>query len=189
MLDRSAAMARTRVIETALQQVMDRAVTSARRLTQGGKALDAFQVHGERLAYRATEVRAIQDTLHYVEALGANGQDDTLVANMALSYAADVGRKVLAEVDSQLDAYGLSETFVQQTLATPEVRKALRAGSADALVVDIGQQVLASGGINTCWLGDEIAEMTRQSVRDFARQEIEPIAERIHREDALTPDA
>lgn len=188
MIDAPVALTQTRVIETALGQVMERAIASARHTTQGGKALDAIQVHGERLAYRATEVRAIQDTLRYVTALGENGQDDRLVAKMALSYAAEVGQKMLAEVDSHLDAYGLDEAFVQQTLGTPEVRQAVRVGVSDSLIIEMGRQVLDTGGINTCWLGDEVAEMTRQSVRDFARQEIEPIAEHIHRQDALTPD-
>ena len=188
MIDAPVALTHTHVIETALKQVMERGIASARHTTQGGKNLDMFQVHGERLAYRATEVRAIQETLRYVEALGENGQDDTLAAKMALSYAAEVGQKMLAEVDSHLDAYGLSETFIQQTLGSPDARKAVRVGVSDSLVVDIGRQVIGMDGMNTCWLGDEVAEMTRQSVRDFVRREIEPIAEYIHRQDALTPD-
>jgi (2S)-methylsuccinyl-CoA dehydrogenase len=33
-----------------------------------------------------------------------------------------------------------------------------------------------------------MAAMTRQSVRDFTRQEVEPIAEWVHRHDELAPD-
>jgi (2S)-methylsuccinyl-CoA dehydrogenase len=188
MIAASAARIQSRVIVGALEQLLERAIEKARRMTQSGRAMDILQVHCERLAYRATEVRAIQDTLHYVEMLGKNGQDDMLVSMMALSYAAEVGQKFVAEVDAHLDNYGLTEVDVQRTLANPEVREAIRAGVSDTLTVDIGQAVLDTGAVNTCWLGDEIAEMTRQSVRDFARQEIEPIAERIHRYDELTPD-
>ena len=43
--------------------------------------------------------------------------------------------------------------------------------------------------MNNCWLGDELATLTRQAVRDFTRQEVEPLAEHIHRHDELAPDA
>ncbi|ETW94118.1 MAG: hypothetical protein ETSY2_50290, partial [Candidatus Entotheonella gemina] len=46
----------------------------------------------------------------------------------------------------------------------------------------------APDGMNNAWLGDELSELTRQTVRDFTRQEIEPIAERLHRQDELAPD-
>ncbi len=181
-------LTQARVIVTALERILDSALKRARHITQDGKAIDDWQVHCERLAYRATEIRAIQDTLRYVDALRMHGQDETLVGMMALAYAAEVGQKMVAEVDAHLSDYGLTETFTQQTLATPQVRQAIRAGTSDALVIDIGRAILDTGGMNTCWLGDEMAEMTRQSVRDFARQEIEPIAERIHRNDELSPD-
>ena len=42
--------------------------------------------------------------------------------------------------------------------------------------------------MNNCWLGDELAALTRQAVRDFTRQEVEPLAERMHRHDELAPD-
>src|SRR5262249_60229276 len=69
-----------------------------------------------------------------------------------------------------------------------DVRQAVRLGMAETLVGAIGQTVLDSNGSNTIWLGDDMAEMTRQSVRDFTRQEVEPIAEWVHRQDALAPD-
>src|SRR5207237_5646282 len=69
-----------------------------------------------------------------------------------------------------------------------DVRQVARAGASAALVCGIGQVVLDTNGVNTIWLGDEMAAMTRQSVRDFTRQEVEPIAEWVHRHDELAPD-
>jgi (2S)-methylsuccinyl-CoA dehydrogenase len=177
-----------RTILTALERTLDRAMTHARRVTQGGQGIDDMQVHCERLAYRATEWRAATDLLQYAEALGQHGQDATIARPMALAFAAEVGQKCLAEVDAHLSDYGVSEVFVQETLATPEVRRAVRAGAAEALVRHIGRMVLDTNGVNTCWLGDDLAEMTRQSVRDFTQHEVEPIAERIHRHNELVPD-
>ena len=82
----------------------------------------------------------------------------------------------------------MGETAVATTLDAPAVRQAVRSGAAEAFVCGIGQVVLDTHGVNTLWLGDDMAEMTRQSVRDFTRQEVEPIAERVHRHDELAPD-
>jgi (2S)-methylsuccinyl-CoA dehydrogenase len=181
-------LVQARTILTALARTLERAVAQAQQTTQAGQRIDDFQVHCERLAYQATELRAAQDLLHYAETLASHGQDDTVAVMMALAFAAAAGQKCLAEVDANLADYGVSEAFLQETLATVEVRRAIRVGAAEALLRHIGRSVLDTGGVNTCWLGDELAEMTRQSVRDFARQEVEPIAERVHRHDELSPD-
>ena len=43
-------------------------------------------------------------------------------------------------------------------------------------------------GVNHAWIGDEMAVMTRDSVRQFAETEVLPTAEHIHRHDDLVPD-
>jgi (2S)-methylsuccinyl-CoA dehydrogenase len=188
MVGTSMSLTHTRTLVTALEQTLQRAITHACQITQYGKNIDDFQVHCERLAYRATEVRAAQDLLRYAETLEQHGQDNTLTGMMAQAFAAEVGQRMLAEVDVHRSDYGVSQAFVQQTLAASEVRQIIRAGVAEAFVRDIGRVVLGTGGVNTCWLGDEMAAMTRQSVRDFTRQEVEPLAERVHRNDELAPD-
>jgi (2S)-methylsuccinyl-CoA dehydrogenase len=108
--------------------------------------------------------------------------------SMALAYTAEISQNLFSAVDAHLPIYGFTEDFVQRTLATPEGKQARRVGSSDVLLQDIGRFVLATQGANTIWLGDDTAEMTRQSVRDFSRREIEPLAEWIHRNDELVPD-
>lgn len=173
---------------TALTQALEKALAHARQLTEGGRGIDAHQVHCERLAYQATELRAAQDLLRYAGAQQEYGQADAVTASMALAFAAEVTQKFLAAADANLHDYGVTESFLQETVAAPAVRQAIRAGVAEARLRDIGRFVLTTNGVNTIWLGDELAEMTRQSVRDFTRQEVEPIAERIHRNDELAPD-
>jgi (2S)-methylsuccinyl-CoA dehydrogenase len=53
----------------------------------------------------------------------------------------------------------------------------------------IGRAVAESRGINNGWLADEDAVMVRDSVRAFADQEVEGLAEHIHRDDDLVPDS
>jgi (2S)-methylsuccinyl-CoA dehydrogenase len=183
------ALTYARTIVTALEQTLDTALAQARQVTQGGKRIDAFQVHCERLAYRATQVRAAYELVHYAATLESQAPDDTVTSMMALAFAAEVGQDLRAEVEAHLEAYGLTEAFVQETLDTSAVRQAIRAGAAETLLCDIGRAVLDTNGINNCWLGDDMATLTRQSVRDFARQEVEPLAEWVHRHDVLAPDA
>lgn len=188
MVPLQTSLTHVRSIVTALAQTLEHALVHARRVTQGGKDIDDVQVHCERLAYRATQVRAAQDFLRYAETVDQLEGDHTETGMMALAFAAEVGQEMLAEVDAHLSDYGLTETFVQQTLGTLEVRQAIRTGASDTLLRDIGRIALDTNGTNNCWLDDEMAVMTRQSVRDFARQEVEPLAEWVHRKDALAPD-
>ena len=178
----------TRTLLASLTPVLEEALVHARHQTADGQQIDDHQVHCERLAYHATEIRAAQDLLRYAERVKQHGQDHTIATSMALAYTAEVSQRLLSAVDAHLPDYGLSEDFVQTTLASPEVKQARRAGSSQALLQDVGRFVLATQGTNTIWLGDDMAAMTRQSVRDFTRQEIEPLAEWIHRNDELVPD-
>src|SRR5262245_33662359 len=91
-------LAQTRTILTALEQLCTPALSHARQLTRNGRNIDDFQVHCERLAYRATELRAGQDLLRYAETLAAHGQDSVIPGLMALAFVAEVGQKWLAEV-------------------------------------------------------------------------------------------
>ncbi len=178
----------TRTLLASLIPALEEALVHARHQTANGRQIDDHQVHCERLAYHATEIRAAQDLLQYAERVGKHGQDHTIAMSMALAYTAEASQHLLSTVDAHLPDYGFSEDFVQSTLASPEIKQALRAGSSQAVLQDIGRFILATQGTNTIWLGDEMAEMTRQSVRDFTRQEIEPLAEWIHRNDELVPD-
>ena len=181
-------LVQTRTIVSAVERALDQAMTQARHLTQGGQGIDDHQVHCERLAYRATELQAAQALLRYAEMQGRHRQDDGVTGHMALAYAAEVHQTLLAEVEAHLTTYGIGETDVATTLNAADVRQAARVGASEALVCGIGQVVLDTNGVNTIWLGDEMAAMTRQSVRDFTRQEVEPIAAWVHRHDELAPD-
>jgi (2S)-methylsuccinyl-CoA dehydrogenase len=188
MLTSQEALARSRTIVSAIERALDKAIIHARYLTQEGNGIDAYQVHCERLAYRATELRAAQALLHYAELQDQHGQDDGVTGHMALAYAAEVHQTLLAEVSAHLQTYGIGASRLAGLLDAVEVQQAARTGASEVLLCAIGQTVLDTNGTNTIWLGDEMAEMTRQSVRDFTRQEVEPIADGVHRHDALAPD-
>lgn len=183
------ALWQTHRLVSAIEQALEQALEQARQLTENGQNIDAYQVHCERLAYRVTELQAAQSLLRYAEMQAQHGQAHDLASRMALVYAAEVHQTLLGEVSAHLDTYGLNVATIAQTLGDADVRQAARAGASEETLCAIGREVLDTYGVNTIWLGDEMAEMTRQSVRDFVRQEVEPIAEWVHRHDELAPDA
>src|SRR5712692_8128383 len=188
MMTTQEALVQAHTIVSALARALDKALAQARHLTQEGKGIDDHQVHCERLAYRATELQAAQALLHYAEMQGQHGRVDSVTGRMALVYAAEVHQTLLAEVGAHLTTYGIDAAWVAATLDAVDVWQAAQAGAAEALVCGIGQVVLDTNGINGIWLGDDMAEMTRQSVRDFTSREVEPLATWVHRHDELAPD-
>ena len=179
----------TALIVAALQQVRDAALEHGRTLTGNGKGIDEHQVHAERLAYLATEVEAARASLEYARTAGVNGGDETgHHAWLALGFAAEVGQRAAAQVDTHLGDFGFAESVLDDTLGQPEVKAAIRDGAHERRFRDLGRSVLAAGGINNAWLESEIATMTRDSVRQFAQSEVAPIAERVHRNNELIPE-
>ncbi len=65
----------------------------------------------------------------------------------------------------------------------------MRAVQHEARLRDIGREIIRTRGANNCFIDAEMAEMARDSARSFARKEVAPIAERIHRHDELVPES
>lgn len=168
--------------------VVDAALAVARERTDGGQGIDREQAHCERLAYAATEVRAARDFLAYVREAQAAGQDVEQLANMVAVFAGEVAHKIAAQVDAHWQDFAVGADLLRNTLEAAETKALIRAALDDARVCAIGRHVIAARGANHCWLDNELASMTRDSVRQFAESEVLPIAERIHRHDELVPD-
>lgn len=180
-----AAAARTLV--DAAQRIVDAAVKHASAVTRGGALIDDHQVHTERVAYLATQVRAAHDLTAFVERIGAAGRPDALQARLAHAYAAEVVGTLRAQVDAAWDDFGLTDADVAP-LYEAGLRALVRAGLDEAAIRAIGREVIESGGVNNVELEDEVAALTRDMARDFAKTEVIPIAQEIHRQDLLVPD-
>jgi (2S)-methylsuccinyl-CoA dehydrogenase len=171
----------------ATDAVVKDAIEVAKKRTDGGKGIDDEQVHCERLAYVATEVAAARHLLAYAKA-SREARPDESVEGMAGVFAAEIAQRLAAQVDAH-EEFGLSAEKLGQTLGSAEIKKLARAAAGDQVVQAIGRHVIEQRGVNHCWLGDELAEMTRDSVRQFAESEVLPHAERIHRHDELVPES
>ncbi|MGB2693866.1 MAG: acyl-CoA dehydrogenase family protein [Dehalococcoidia bacterium] len=179
-------LASARRLVDATEAAIDSALVSGARLTDGGKRIDDFQVHAERLAQLATEARAAQQLVAYCERQ-AGGTRDALAEEQAFAFSAEVIHKLRAAVEADPDAFGL-ENAVRARLHNDDVSALMRSGLSEARLRTIGARVLEARGAHTTALDDQIASMTRDQFRAFAKTEVAPIAQEMHRQDHLVPE-
>lgn len=168
--------------------VAESAIESAGKLTEGGKNIDDHQVHSERIAQIATEARAAGELVAYAEKQAKNGKRDELTEDEAFAFSAEALHKAHATVEIDPEKFGLDKGF-HELLAGNNTRNMIRAGMDNTFVQSIGRRVLDARGAFTAILDDEIANMTREHARDFARSEVAPIAQDMHRNDTLVPES
>jgi (2S)-methylsuccinyl-CoA dehydrogenase len=108
---------------------------------------------------------------------------------MAAAYAAEIAAKLRGTVEGHAGDFGIGDETLAQTLASPAVSAAVRAAGHESRLREIGRHVIATRGVNTCFVDGEMGEMVRDSARAFAKKEVEPHAERIHRHDELVPES
>ena len=174
---------------TTTDAVVREALEVASKRTEGGKAIDSEQVHCERLAYVATEIAAARDLLAYAKSAASSGRRDPSVEAMAAVFGAEVAQRLSNQIDAHLDEFGLTEERLNGSLGAMATKKLMRGAAADSSVRAIGRHVIEQRGVNHCWIENEMAVMTRDSVRQFAETEVAPIAEHIHRNDDLIPES
>ena len=170
------------------QQIADATVSSAAKRMDGGKQIDDHQVQAERVAQVATEARAAQELIAYAESQAEAGKRDELVEDQALAFAAEAVHKARSAIAANTEEFALDDATVGM-VDGDEAAALIRAGMSDARYRDIGRRVIDARGAFTAELDDEIANLTRDTARSFARTEVQPIAQDMHREDSLVPDA
>src|SRR5881397_2118558 len=178
----------TSLIIPAVRAVLDEALAAGRRTTAGGRAIDEHQVHAERLAYAATEMAAAEALAAYARERREAGAGDETIDRMAAAFAGEMASRLGAEIEGQRDDFGVSGETLACTLGAPEVLAAVRAAQHEARLREIGREIIRTRGANNSWIDGDMAEMARDSARSFARKEVAPIAERIHRHDELVPE-
>jgi (2S)-methylsuccinyl-CoA dehydrogenase len=175
-----------RALVDASSGVIDAALSHAAAVTDGGRGVDEHQVHGERLAYLTTELRAAAELVAYVERHAADGTADALTESEALVYAAETAHHLRTAVDAAPDDFDIGDAAA--ALDAPELLVAIRDGLAEGRIREIGRSVITAQGVNNIALDDEVATMTRDAAREFAKNEVAPRAQEIHREDLLVPE-
>jgi len=179
----------TTTIVAAVRAALDEALAAGRRSTEQGKAIDDHQVHAERLAYAATEAAAAEAFAAYAAARRDAGAADPVVDRMAAAFVGEIAARHRALIEAHREDFGVSDATFARTLASPAVAAAVRAAQHESRFREIGREVIRTRGANNSWIDGDMAEMARDSARGFARKEVAPLAERIHRHDDLVPDA
>ena len=180
-------LAGARALTELASQAAESAIAAGARLTDGGRLIDDHQPHAERIAQLATEARAAEELLAYAESQAAAGKPDTLVEEQAFVFAAEVVNKLRNTADAHAAEFGL-DAPVTARLEDAETRELVRAALDDSRIQAIGRRVLDSRGAFEIELDDEIANLTRDTARSFARTEVAAIAQDMHREDSLVPE-
>ncbi len=85
MLVENAELSQVRTLISAFEKTLDLALLNASRQTENGKRIDDFQVHSERIAYRATELRAAHALFNDAERQLEFDTDDRATGAMALA--------------------------------------------------------------------------------------------------------
>ncbi|MDO8616370.1 MAG: acyl-CoA dehydrogenase family protein [Dehalococcoidia bacterium] len=183
----SEALAGARRLSAVAAETAESAVAAAARLTEGGKLIDQHQVHAERIAQLATQARAAAELLAYAEGQANAGRRDELAEEEAFAFAAEVVHNARSAAEADPDAFGLP-AGLRQRLEGADLRALVRAGLAESRWRRIGAKVLEARGAFTAALDDDIANMTRDHARSFARTEVAPIAQELHRQDLLVPE-
>ncbi len=181
------AVAVARTLVDAAGAAIDAAVAHAAEVTEGGALIDDHQVHTERIAYLATQVRAATALVASSEGLREAGVRDEQQEDAALVYAAEATHVLRSAIEASRDDFGIDAAA--DALDAPELRSAVRAGLDESRVRALGRRAIASLGVNNLDLRDDAAMLTRETAREFARNEVAPIAQEIHRQDLLVPDS
>ncbi len=159
----------------------------ARALTNGGNAIDDHQVLTERVAYAATEAQTAREVIAFMDEARAEGRNVDGFEDVAVAAVADLVSSLKDRLDPMLPDLGLGDAEVEAAFPA-DVRSLLREGLSEALLRDIGRRAIEAKGRTEPPL-DDMLEQVRESVREFATNEVQPHAEFIHREDRDIPDS
>ncbi|MEE8422201.1 MAG: acyl-CoA dehydrogenase family protein, partial [Dehalococcoidia bacterium] len=182
----TATLAAARALVDASQAVIDASTRHAAEVTAGGREIDDHQVHVERLAYLTTQVRAAHELVAFVERRVEASDVDPVVESEALVYAAEAAHALRSALVIAPQDFGAGEAAL--ALESADASAAVRDGLDEGRIRELGRTVMTSLGVNNIELEDEVAMLTRDVARDFAKNEVAPRAQDIHRQDLLVPE-
>ncbi|MEZ4362635.1 MAG: acyl-CoA dehydrogenase family protein [Kofleriaceae bacterium] len=160
------------------ERVVEASLDRLAALTHRGANLDEHQVLVDRCAYAATEVRALRALV-----IAATAQPElTEQAVVAAALLGASARERVRGVAADLELPGPDQAW------SAPAQEALREAGRIARVEALGAEVVRNAG-RLAWPLDETLIEVRQAARAFADREVTPLAEHLHREDDLVPDA
>jgi (2S)-methylsuccinyl-CoA dehydrogenase len=171
----------------AAQSLLDTAIARSKEITQGGRDIDDHQVLTERVAYAATETRAMRELVAAIETARSDGQSNEIFELTSVVGVGELACSMRERLSLAADDLGFGDAGIEAAFPA-ELRQTLRRCVAEDTLREIGRAVCDAAG-RLDWPLDELHEQVRNQVREFALAEVAPHAEHIHRNDADIPEA
>ena len=168
-------------------KLLEESVDRAKKITDGGKKIDDFQVLTSRIAYASTEVVAAHQVLIDRDALEAEGRNTAALERISIAAVGELVTSLYQKINQAADDLGLDSASLDSLYPT-SARDIARRATSEALMREIGIHVCETRGANEYPM-DEMSEQVRAQVREFALNEVMPLAEHIHRTDDLVPES
>ncbi len=181
----------------ALESLYDHARGHVRQLvTTGGRVssrlLNEHQLAAHALAYLATELQAARQVTRWAAALSEQKPAE-LEQRIAGAYVGELCRQLGGGVELgpcesvALTELGVSPALRAETLDAPSVRQVSERYASGAALCELAALAQAARSFGDPALGDETLAAISAEFRRFTQQEVEPIAQHIHRSDVLIP--
>src|SRR4051794_16716212 len=130
-------------IVDAMDEVVRAAVKAASARTDGGKNIDSWQVHSERVAYAATECLAARALLDYAREAEASGTDAALVVDEAAVYAGETAARLCGQFVQAGSDFALPQGLFERTLGSAAIRERIEECASENRIRSIGRAVAA----------------------------------------------
>jgi (2S)-methylsuccinyl-CoA dehydrogenase len=193
--DGGQSLAQAAAILSDTQGLIDRALATLRAKTMEGDRvspakLDAYQLVSYELSLCWAECSAASFLLAHASRLEQEMPDAAgFTTRLATLFCAEAVTNSAARFRARPADFGLSEADISAVTSGDSAAAFLAAQLAAGNIAGIGQQVLDRDGDLGPDLLSEHHTMMRDTFRRFADDVVAPLAEEVHREDLIIPDA
>jgi (2S)-methylsuccinyl-CoA dehydrogenase len=180
------------------QKLLDKSLSFIKRqcLNEAGRVsatkLDHYQLVSYDLAFSYAEISGARTLLDYARRIRqARGADVSMQQEerIALGFCAEALQNVRSRLSPRKAEFGISNDDWNSMLDSPQTQAFCSEQLATVKLAELGKMMMEQNG----WVGDplleEDKEIMRETFRNFATDVVMPLAEHIHREDLIIPDA
>ena len=194
-MDSGQALAQARDLLTATTKLIDTALSALKAKTLDGERvspalLDEHQLISYDLSLSWSECIAARFLLDHAVRLEAEpGALDTFTTRLAAMFCAEAVMNCVNRLRARPADFSLTDDDIATVAAAPDAAAFLAQHLAAKNIAAIGAEVLdRDGDLGPDLLG-EYHTMMRDTFRRFSDEVVAPLAEEVHREDLIIPDA
>ena len=174
-----------------VEPLLEKAVQNVRAAIQThgsniSTPLDRYQIQGYELANISAELHAASAIVRYAQRCAEHGEA-ALESRLAGAFVAEILLKLKARFEKIRRASGISAQDMAAVFETESGENFLRQHLDPGYLEDTGVMV-AEAGSNGRSLLDEDKQIIASSFARIAEEVVEPLAEKIHRDDLTVPD-